>query len=303
MESKGAAPLMVLMAATLWGMIGLVTRSLDGLGFSSLQTTESRCIVAVAVFGAAILLMDRRQFRIELRDIWMFIGTGLCSVALFNAMYFAAQQMIPLSVAAVLLYTAPCFVMILSVAFLKEMLTPGKIVSLAMAFAGCVLTAGIIGGGGAFNATGIALGVGAGFCYALYSIFGKFALKKYSSLTVTFYTFVIALLCLAPVSDIPGIASTVSADTDALLLVLCLGIVMTVLPYIFYTKGLNGMDAGKASIIAFLEPMVATVVGFAAFGEQPTVMSLSGIALILVSIMLLNAGSMRRMPFGRSKKE
>ena len=74
-------------------------------------------------------------------------------------------------------------------------------------------------------------------------------------------------------------------------MMLALGILVTLVPYFLYTYGLNRMDAGKAAVLAFVEPMVATVVGFALFGETVGPAEAVGIALILASVVLLNSGS------------
>ncbi len=274
----------VIIAASLWGIIGIFTRSLYGAGLSPMQITLARCFVTLITITVFMLIVERRSFRIEPRDIWMFIGTGALSIVFFNVMYFTTQQMVSLSTASVLLYTAPCFVMVMSMVLFKERLTRNKILALVLAFIGCVFTTGL--GFGDVN-MGILFGILAGFGYALYSIFAKFALKKYGLLTILFYTFLIATVCLAPFCDVPYVIQ-IASDTDVLLNILGLGILSTVLPYYLYTVGLKGMDAGRASIIAFVEPMVATVVSLLV-GDPFGWTNILGIVLILSSIMLLNA--------------
>jgi len=60
------------------------------------------------------------------------------------------------------------------------------------------------------------------------------------------------------------------------------------LPYIFYTLGLSGLPAGKASIMASLEPVVAALLGAVVFREIPSLMSGIGILLVLLGVVLLN---------------
>ena len=283
MRSEGTAVLCVVAGASLWGIIGLFTRYLYGSGLSPMQITFTRCLVTLVVMALVTLSVDRRLFRIEPRDIWMFIGTGVFSIVFFNIMYFTTQQIVSLSTASVLLYTAPCFVVIMSVILFKEKLTRNKLLALLLAFVGCVFTTGL--GFGDAN-IGIVFGILAGFGYALYSIFGKFALEKYGLITVIFYTFLIATICLLPFCDLPYVIGR-CCDADNLLHILGLGIVSTILPYYLYTMGLKGMDAGKASIIAFVEPMVATVLSLI-IGDEFGIYNVIGIVLILASIIILN---------------
>lgn len=288
--------IMIVAAGVLWGTIGLFSRALNDAGFTSYQVTESRCFITMAGIALILLIYDRKLLKIDIRDIWMFIGTGLCSIVLFNVLYFETAQLVSLSMTAVLLYTAPCFVLIFSVILFKEKLTAKKILALVMAFTGCVFTAGIIGGSDEFVLAGFLMGLGSGFGYSLYSIFGKFALKKYHPFTVTFYTFLVAALSLMPFCD-PWHIVEVSMHSDkAIWYVLGLGILITLIPYFLYTYGLRGLDAGVASVIAFVEPMVATIAGFIVYDEKVTFFNLLGILMILFSIILLN------LELGRFKK-
>ena len=272
----------VVIGASLWGTIGLFTRSLAPF-ISPLQMAFARCLVTVIILLAALLVLDRKLLRISPRDIWMFIGTGLFSIVFFTVSYFTTQQLVSLSTASVLLYTAPCFVVIMSAVLFKEKLTRNKVLALALAFAGCVFATGI--GMNDLN-IGVLYGIMAGFGYALYSIFSKYALVKYKLLTILFYTFLVASVCLLPFCDLPQFADACSEQT-VIFNILALGILCTIMPYYFYTVGLKGMDAGKASIIAFVEPMVATVLSIC-IGDPFGIMNIVGIMMIFCSLVLLN---------------
>ncbi len=282
-----AAVACVIAAASLWGIIGIFTRSLGDSGLNPIQITWVRCCITAAGMLAMLLAFDRKLLRISVRDAWMFVGTGLLSISMFSILYFTAAELATLSVAAVLLYTAPSFVVVMSAVLFKERITRRKALALVAAFIGCVLTSGILGGAAGVSAAGIAAGIGSGFGYALYSIFGKFALRKYHPFTVTLYTFLVAAICILPFSCLPEIASAAAMPRN-LGIMAALGIVSTLIPYFLYTYGLNRMEAGKASVLAFAEPMVATLAGFAFFGETPGISGMAGIALILASVILLS---------------
>ena len=83
--------------------------------------------------------------------------------------------------------------MLMSALFFQERVTGRKAAALIIALFGCACTTGIFSGvGSAVPAFGIFTGIASGFCYALYSIFGHVALKKYDTVTVTAYTFLVA---------------------------------------------------------------------------------------------------------------
>ena len=69
---------------------------------------------------------------------------------------------------------------------------------------------------------------------------------------------------------------------------LATGIVTCYLPYMLYTYGLTGIENGKASIIASIEPVVATVMGIFIYKENLTVLSALGIILVLGAIVVTN---------------
>ena len=283
------APFLIILAAILWGTIGIFTRELLGFGFTPIQITGARCAVTAVCMVGFLLLVDREKLKIDLKDIWMFIGTGLLSIVFFNICYFTSIQYLTLSVASVLLYTAPFFVMLMSLFLFHERMTVQKGLALALAFGGCILTAGIIGGDiGTISTVGILIGLGSGFGYALYTIFGRVALKKYHPLTITAYTFSVAAIGILPFCNVPEMIGLSVGNLGVLPYILILGIVCTVLPFLLYTKGLQHVEAGKASVMAFVEPMVATLIGIFLFNEQMTLLNITGVVLIFAAIVLLN---------------
>ena len=287
-NARMASVLMVVTAGTLWGTIGLFSRALNDAGLDSFQVTEARCMITAIGLLLILGAWKRDLLKISLKDSWMFVGTGICSIIVFNILYFQTAQLVSLSMTAVLLYTAPCFVLIFSVIIFHEKLTAQKLAALVFAFVGCVFTAGIIGGSDDFNMMGFVMGIGSGISYSLYSIFGKFALKKYHALTVTFYTFLFAGVALLPFCAPWHIIEVAARVDEGLWYMLGLGIMITLIPYFLYTQGLRGLDAGVASVIAFIEPMVATIAGFIVYNEGVTFFSLLGIVMILFSVILLN---------------
>ena len=146
---------------------------------------------------------SRKLLRIHLKDIWCFMGTGMVSLAFFNWCYFTAIDKMSLAVAAILLYTSPIFVMLFSLVLFGERLSQRKIIALALTFLGCIFVTDWLGGGGNITPSGVLVGIGAGIGYALYSIFGRFALNKgYDSMTISLYTFIFAALGTVPLSGL-----------------------------------------------------------------------------------------------------
>ncbi|SNU08169.1 EamA domain-containing membrane protein RarD [Lachnospiraceae bacterium] len=294
-QNSKIGPVFIILAGCFWGSMGIFVRRLGTYGFSSIQIVSIRVTLAALMFALVLFIKDRSGFKISLRDIPLFLGLGFGSILFFTVCYFKAITMMSLSTAAILLYTSPVWIMIMSVLFFHEKLSRNKLIALALAFAGCVLVSGISGDG--MTITGLLVGLGSGIGYGLYSILGTIALRKYSPYTVTTYTFIFAaagswVIC-RPIDMFSKFSA--SADLGFLILFCCLTALITaVIPFLAYTLGLRSVEASKAGIIATIEPMVATVIGIIVFSEPLTVMSGLGILLILSAVVILNLKKMVR---------
>lgn len=281
--------ILIILAGCFWGSMGIFVRKLSACGFSSIQIVSIRVTLAALVFALVLFIKDRKGFKISLTDLPLFLGLGFGSILFFTVCYFSAITMMPLSTAAILLYTSPVWIMLMSVLFFHEKLSRKKLMALVLAFAGCVLVSGISGEG--VTPAGLLVGLGSGIGYGLYSILGTIALRRYSSYTVTTYTFMFAAvgsLIICRPGDLFYRFSN-AADLKALVVFCCLTALITaVIPFLAYTVGLENVEASKAGIIATIEPMVATLIGIVVFSEPLTIMSGAGILLILSAVIILS---------------
>ncbi len=276
----------IMAAGSMWGCIGLFNRHLSAMGISAQAIVLLRNLGGLLLLGLIFLVFDRSVFHIRLRHLPYFLGSGLVGILLFTLCYFRSQQVSSLAVAAILLYTAPTFVVIFSAILWKDRITKKKIAALLIAFLGCSFVTGIWSGSLSLTVSGLLLGLGSGLFYSMYSIFGRFALAHYKPFTVTFYTFLVAGVGSCFLVRPTQVAQTL-ANPTALLLVLGLTVFATVLPYLLYTKGLSQMDSGKASILASIEPVVASLMGILAFGEPMSIGVVLGLICILISVYIL----------------
>lgn len=284
------APYLIVVAGVFWGMIGLFSNSLTEAGLSALQITEVRCLVSAVILILFLLQTNRKCLKINLHDLWLFIGTGVFSIAFFNICYFISISESTLSIACILLHTSPCFVMLLSCVLFRERFTIQKGIAIILAFVGCMYTTGFINGASETGITGVALiaGLGSGIGYALYSVIGRVALTKYNWLTVITYTFLFASIALFPFCKPSEIFSIAASENSVILDVVLLGVLSTLLPFLLYTKGLEYMDTGKAALLTFVEPVVATIIGLTVFHEVFTGYIAIGIVLVVLSIVVIN---------------
>ena len=284
--------LLVILAGLSWGCSGIFVRWFSALNLDTMQVTFFKVAFAGTVLLIYTLIFHREALKIKLKDLWIFLGSGLASMVFFTWAYFNTIRATSMSTAAVLLYLAPPMVMIMSAIFFKEKITWNKIAACVLAFAGCVFVSGYIGSGASIPVKALITGLCSALGYALYSIFSQAAINRgYGTLTITTYTFIIAAVGAAFFMRPSQIAAAAqacgSAGKFAGMLIL-MAIVVSLFPYIVYTAGLSRTTPGKASIIASIEPVMATVVGAVVFHEIPNVYGIIGIILVVSAIVLLN---------------
>lgn len=276
----------ILGAAACWGCIGLFNRFLSRAGMSAANIVVIRNLGGLVLLTLFFAVTDRSVFHVKPRHLPIFFGTGVVSMLLFTLCYFRCQELCSLAVSAILLYTAPAMVVLMSAAVFHERITKRKLLALALALLGCSFVTGLWNGTMNVTAAGVLFGLAAGFLYALYSIFAPFGLRHYAPFTVVYWTFVfggLSSLFLLRGKEMQAVFE----DTRMLFVALGLIVISTVLPYLLYTKGLVKVESGKASILASLEPVVASFVGILVFGEPASLAVFLGLGCILACVYVL----------------
>ncbi|QZA32814.1 EamA family transporter [Hydrogenibacillus sp. N12] len=299
-RSPATGALFVLIAAALWGTLGLFVHRLQERGFTPLEIVALRAAATVLWLGGVLAVRAPSALAAP-RWAWpSFLGTGVLSMALFNWAYFQAIDLVSLSIAATLLYTGPAFVVLLGRLFFKEPITGRKAIALGLSTVGAALVSGLGSTAASIQpppAEGAFLGLLSGFAYALYSLFAKPLAGRLKAETIVFYTFAVTFLALAVPTALWKKAALI-ARPDVLGILLLFGLFPTALAYLLYTEGLRRMEAGRAAMLATVEPVVAVVIGRFVFHDRLTAGQTIGAAAILLAVVLIaGAGSAeRRIP-------
>ena len=283
-----AAPVFVTGAAILWGILVIFIKNLSVAGLSSME------IVALRVYGAALVLLiglllyNRKLLKIRLKDAWCFVGTGVVSIVFFSYCYFKNVTVSTVAVSSILMYTSPIWVTLFARVVFREKIGKSKLVALRMAFVGCILVSGITGGVGRVSMEGLLLGLGSGIGYGLYSIFGRIALEKgYHPMTVSAYTFLFACVGVLPFIKPVEIWKKMNVTPGLWGWALCMVLLSTCMSFTLYTIGLKYMEAGRAAVLATLEPIVTTLVGVVVYKEMLSLIMVLGIVMVLGASILI----------------
>jgi DME family drug/metabolite transporter len=129
---------------------------------------------------------------------------------------------------------------------------------------------------------GLLAGLGAGLTYACYSIFGKTALRRYSPFTTVVYALGVGAVFLIAIAR--GLPAVPRAGVVPLLYLI---VGPTTAAYLLFITGLQWVEAGRASIIATLEPLVAGLGGALILHEPFGVSQWLGGALIIAGVILV----------------
>lgn len=281
---------MPIISGICFGSAGIFVRELSE-NMNSTSIISSRILIAILLLGLWIAVRYPMNFRIKLKDSWIFVGAGVLGTLGLNLCYNFSINELSLSLAAVLIALAPIFVMVFAFFMFHEAITAKKVISIILALVGCVLTSGILENNASMHWSWIGILVGsasAGF-YALYSIFSKVGMKKsYPALTITFYSMLAIAVVLLPFTQWDNMEHYIAANPLRNTLFMVMHSLCTaVCPYAFYTVALDHMEAGKASILCSCEPVAAMVFGLFFFGEIPTVLSVTGLIIVLLALAML----------------
>lgn len=288
-----AAPAFVVGAAILWGILVIFVKQLDSAGLDSMEIVMLRVYGSALILVMGLLVCDKRLLKIQWKDSWCFVGTGVISIVFFSFCYFKNVTVSSVAVSSILMYTSPVWVTVISRFVFKEQIGKKKLAALCMAVVGCALVSGITGGLGTVSVEGLLLGLGSGIGYGLYSIFGRIALEKgYHPMTVSTYTFLFACLGVLPFVSPVKLVEKMGSEPAIWIWALCMALFSTCMSFTLYTVGLKYMEAGRAAVLATLEPIVTTIVGILLYKESLSAAMVLGIVLVLSSaVMISRAGS------------
>ncbi|MGI5902106.1 MAG: DMT family transporter [Desulfitobacteriia bacterium] len=288
---RNIAPLFAIVAGIMWGSIGLFVRALSALGLDNTTIVEVRMVGAAIMVFIGIVVYDKSLLRFKLQDFWIFLGASLASAFGINYFYTAAVNELSLSLAAILISTMPVFVIIISLFLFGERITPKKVGSMLLVVLGAICVSGVFDGLTSNpSVKGVTFGLLSGFGYALYSIFARFGFNRgYNALTINLYCFIITSLALMFFTNWRKVGEIIAIDPVYNIGFLLLhALICAAAPYVLFNLSLKYMDTGKASILASCEPVAATIFGFIFFDEIPTIISILGIAMVLVALGILS---------------
>ena len=274
--------LAVVAAATMWGTLGLFAKILYAEGVSF----EALVAVRASVGWAAVLLFvlatgGAKRLRVSGRDLASLAPLGLVGIGCFYLLYFYTVRESTVGTAAILLYSSPAFVVVLARLFLKEALNAAKLLALSLTTGGILLVAGAYEPANLEVSLMVLLtGLLSGLTYGLYSIFGRPVAGRLGPSVILSYALFFGALLLV-VAAVPTLGTLAGLSAGSYALLFMLAVVHTTLAFALYTFGLGRLGAGRAAILATVEPVVAVALGAVLLAEDLTFPKVVGAILVI----------------------
>lgn len=284
------AYLLPILAGILFASTGIFVRTLTQDGIDSWTLIFLRFSTAIIIMLIAILVTDKKLFKIRTEDLKLIIIASINILGL-NFCYNYSTNAIPLSVATVLLSSAQVFVILFAYIAFREKITSKKIISMLFVIIGCILTTGLLEGSVSISLMGILAGIGSALFWANYMVASKKSLKEgVHTYTILFYTVILSTIVLIPFTDFGLIISYINVDIvpNALLIILFSALSFA-LPYILHTQSLNYIDSGSSAILnSGSEPLAALCYGMLIYSENPTILMFLGMIVTILALIILS---------------
>ena len=285
-----------IIAGIMFGSTGIFVRTLTENGVDSTTLLFLRFSIATIYMVIAILFTDKSLFKIDKRDIPLFILCGLCILSL-NLCYNSSINTVPLSLAAILLSTAPVFVLILEYFLFNEKITSIKVLSVILVLIGCTMVTGLLEENSiSISLLGIIAGIGSAIFWAIYSVSSRKSIEMgRHTFTILLYSLITITIVIIPFTNFTQITDFVYLNTIPNILFLMLhSLVSFALPYICITISLNHLDAGTAVILSSGEPIAALIFGMIVYSEIPTVLMVCGVFITIIALIILSRSSSKK---------
>lgn len=276
----------VVISAACFGTLAILTGLAYREGVSPLPLLAWRFALVTLLMAAYQLVRSPRALISGAADIGKYAALSLTGYGAASVCFFFALKYATASVVAVLLYTYPAMVALLSAAFLGERLTRNRIVAITLTFAGCALVVGLFSEKVDATLPGVLLGLGAALGYSVFNLLSYRVMGGRPRLVLMTYTFGISAVAIGILTIITGGTLSTAMWTPTLWLLLALIVVVpTFLAVLLYLNGVRRLGPAQAAIVSTTEPLFTIAMAAIFLGERLEPMQLAGAALVVAGVV------------------
>ena len=272
------------MACLGFSIVPALAKSSYNRGANALGVMTVRFTVAALLLLVARFIFGRKEAWPDAKRTLALLVIGAVGVTAVSLTYFIAIDEIDTSLAIVLWYVYPVFVVGVSWAILHKKPRRNVFIALPFTLAGIAITAGQLSGG---SGSAITLVMVSSFLFSFY-IIGLDKASRGNGLitnvallsvgTAIGYWFV----CLVPITPLEPIFPD---DSRTWTMIVVLAIFGTTAPFLFSVAGLTRLEASTYSVITTIEPILGIIVAVIFLGEEMSAARLLGAALVIGALI------------------
>jgi len=272
-------------SAILFGTAGILVKLAQNTGLDSISLLTIQYIIAVTLMFIGAFLKDNRKLYISKKQLLDMVVLGTVGNTLMTIFYYMAFEYLPVAMVTMLLFTYPIMVFVYSLFAKKQKIGIRKIVAIASAFLGCILTLNIFSGEVRYSIKGIIFGLLAAVFYTFMNLYSEKKLENVDSLLINAYSTLFSLISLI-IYKWPSFLFNGQITLESLTYIIILAVCCEIVPLTLLYASIKHIGSLKVSIISNLELPTAIIVSFVILKESVSIMQIIGALLIFYAVHL-----------------
>lgn len=287
MKNKLMGALCLSLAASIWGGMYVVSKYV--LNFiPPITLVWYRYVIGFMTLFVALKYVEHKsnnRVKISFKDWLLVAWIGFIGYFVSISLQFIGTRLSDAHTGSLITSATPAFIVLFARIILKEQLTLRKILALFISTVGVIVVIGWDVDEGSYFLGRIIL-VGAALTWALLSVYVKVVSKRLSSLVITTYGILFALIFTTP-SMLWEAKNNIIFINEPLIIwgILYLGVVSTGIAFFLWNKGMELMDAGIGSLFFFFQPVVGSFLGWLLLNEHLSLNFFIGALFILTGVL------------------
>ena len=283
-----ATDAMLLLMAVIWGanftVVKYATQTLAPLAFNGLR-------VMMAAVALALLAFAGTRPRLARRDMFVLLALGVVGNGFYQIFFVEGVARTRPGDASLVLAASPAFIALLGrVTGVERIGRRGAVgVALSIAGVGLVVFGAPQAAPGAMQSSllGNLLVLGGALCWAVYTILLKPYTHRIDGIQLSAVTMIGGAILLGGFA-MPDIARTDWSAVNALTwgAIAYSGLAALVIAYLFWYRGVRVLGPTRTAMYSNMQPVIALLVAWMAFGDRPGLVQVAGVAIITTGILL-----------------
>ncbi|HUX07391.1 MAG TPA: DMT family transporter [Acidobacteriota bacterium] len=279
--------LFILMSGVCWASYTIVLKIAVDLGLSEIEINSIRLIVGAALIGVFLLVRGRFSFRISFKYLLLLLVLGALDYGLGGVLYVGSLRYIDASLAFLLVYTFPAFVVVVSIILGREKPTLPLFLAVVLTFVGVALVLEVGAAVEGEQWIGVIFVILSVLIFVAFVMICEGLMDRLSSSQITFLTLGAGGLSMLAFIPVVGVRAEMLFEPRNLAVLLFLAVIGTAFSMILFFMGIRRIGAARASIITTAEPVFVVLMAWLLLGETLSLLQMAGVALQLSGVLLV----------------